>query len=184
MDASELKKGMYIEFKDGIWNAVDTQFVFPGKGNAFVRTRLKNAESGKVVDHTFKANESVTKVETETANAQYLYFDGANHVFMDNGTYDQFEISEDALGDKVQYLSDGLTVLILKLDGHPLNVELPKKLKLKVVMAPPGVKGDSASGATKVVELETGMKVSAPLFIKEGDEIMVNTEDGSYVERV
>lgn len=184
MNVSDIQKGTYLKFKQGIWVVTDFQHVFPGKGNAFVRTKLKNLESGKALEHTFKVVETVEKANVEHSDAQYLYNDGTNYVFMDNESYEQFEIAADVIEDITKYLVDGQEVLIVKLDGQPLTISLPKKIQLKVVEAPPGVKGDSTSGATKMVELETGVKLSVPLFIKENDVIVINTESGDYVERV
>lgn len=184
MNVSDIQKGTYIKFKHGIWVVTDFQHVFPGKGNAFVRTKLKNLESGKALEHTFKVVEKVEKADVEHSDAQYLYNDGTNYVFMDNSTYEQFEMPKESIEDIAGYLVDEQQVLIVKLDGQPLTISLPKKIQLKVIEAPPGVKGDSTSGATKMVTLETDMKISVPLFIKEGDVIVINTESGNYVERV
>lgn len=185
MNVNDIQKGTYLKFKEGIWVVTDFQHVFPGKGNAFVRTKLKNLQTGKALEHTFKVVETVESANVEHSNAQYLYNDGTNFVFMDNDSYEQFELSAETLGEDVtNYLVDGQEVVLVKLDGQPINVSLPKKIQLKVVEAPPGVKGDSTSGATKMVTLETGAKLSVPLFINEGDIIVINTEGGNYVERV
>lgn len=184
MNVSDFKKGVYIDFKDGVWQVIEFQHVFPGKGNAFVRTKLKNAQTGKVIENTFKANDTVGDVHVETSDAQFLYKDGTKYAFMDQKTYEQFEFSEEEIGDMKNYLTDGQDVIILKESGTPINISLPKKLELKVVQAPPGVKGDSATAATKQCTLETGLVINTPLFINEGDIVVVNTETGDYVERV
>lgn len=183
MFTQDFKKGTYIGFKDGVWQIVDFQHVNPGKGSAFVRTKLKEAQSGKVVEHTFKAGEQVGDVNIETNDAEYLYNDGTNYVFMDNATYEQHEVKKEDIEDITGYLKENQQVLLLKLDGTPINIQLPKKIKLDVIQAPPGVKGDSTGSVTKTVTLETGMTVQAPLFIKEGDTLVINTETGDYVER-
>lgn len=150
MNVNDIQKGTYLKFKEGIWVVTDFQHVFPGKGNAFVRTKLKNLESGKALEHTFKVVETVEGANVETSDAQYLYSDGENYVFMDNETYEQFEMTKERLGEDItNYLVDGQNVLIVKLDGQPLSISLPKKIQLKVVEAPPGVKGDSTSEQLK-----------------------------------
>jgi elongation factor P len=141
-------------------------------------------ESGKALEHTFKINETIEKANIETTNAQYLYNDGTNYVFMDNSTYEQFELADDLIGDMKGYMVDDMGVMLVKHDGQPISVRVPQKVQLKVVEAPPGVKGDSSAGATKQVTLETGIHLQVPLFIKEDDVIVVNTETGDYVERV
>lgn len=183
MNTNDFKKGVYIRFKNSVWQVIDFQHVFPGKGNAFVKTKLKNMETAKVLENTFKAGENVANANVETTDAQFMYKDGKTYVFMDNTTYEQFELSEDEIKDLVKYLIDGQKVLIIKENDIPLNISLPKKIQLKVVEAPPGVKGDSAGGATKQVKLETSIFISVPLFIKEGDVLVINTESGEYVER-
>ncbi len=184
MNVNDIQKGVYLKFKDQIWQVIDFQHVFPGKGNAFVRTKLKNLETGKVLEQTFKVGETVEKADVEITDAQFLYESGGKYFFMDNSTYEQFEIEKDKIENLLKFLKDDQEVLLVKHQGIPINITLPKKIKLKVVEAPPGVKGDSASSATKTVKLETGYNLNVPLFINEGDEIIVNTETGEYVERV
>ncbi len=170
---------------DGEINLVtDFQHVNPGKGAAFVRTKMRNIRTGKTMDRTFKSNESVDFVRVERRKLQYLYAAGEMRAFMDNSSYEQMEINESLLGDKKNYLKEGMEVMVVSHDGTPLSVELPRKVAYKVIEAPPGVKGDTASGnVTKEVTLENNLKVQAPLFIKEGEEIIINTETGEYVER-
>ncbi len=183
-DTTAIKKDAFIMFKDAVHQVVDFQHVNPGKGSAFVRTRLRNVQNGKVIDNTFKVSESVEPVDLERSNMQYLYSDDAGYHFMDNETYEQLQISAELIGDKGQYLTEGQEVIVMMHDGQPLTVDLPKKLKLKVVEAMPAEKGDSAQGrVTKEVTLETGMKVQVPLFIKQDDVVVINTETGDYVER-
>ncbi|HOX96986.1 MAG TPA: elongation factor P [bacterium] len=184
ISTADFKNGMYIIFKDDINQIVEFQHVNPGKGSAFVRTRLKSLKSGKVVEFTFKSGEMVQEANVETSDAQYLFNDGKNYVFMDNNTFDQFEMPHDSLEYEGKYLTEGLQVLILKRNDIPLSIRLPRKMQLKVVSAPPGVKGDTATSASKSVTLENGLEVMTPLFVKEGDVIVINTDSGEYVERV
>lgn len=181
---SDIRRDTFIMFNGAICAVTDFQHVNPGKGSAFVRTKLKNVQTGKTLEHTFKVGENVDVVDLERTAMQYLYKDANNYYFMDNGTYEQIGLSADLVGDKGQYLKEGQEVSVSMHEGSPLTVELPKKLTFKVTESMPGVKGDTASGrVTKEATLETGMKVAVPLFVKEGDMVVVNTETGEYVER-
>lgn len=183
-DTTDLKRDAFIMFKDGICAVVDFQHVNPGKGSAFVRTRLKNVQTGKVLEHTFKAGEAIDLVELDRANMQYLYKDENSFQFMDNSSFEQHGMSLDLVGDKGLYLKEGQEVAVLLHGETPLSIDLPKKLTFKVTEAMPAEKGDSAQGrVTKEVTLETGMKLAVPVFVKEGDMVVVNTETGEYVER-
>jgi elongation factor P len=154
-----------------------------GRGGAVMRTKLKNLLSGVIIDYTFTGAEKVEEAEMSKSHAQYLYREGAEYQFMDNATYDQFFLSEDVLGSMTKYLVEGTEVSILNWNGRPINIEIPVKVTLTVTDAPPGLKGDTASGGDKVVTLETGLQVTTPLFVKTGDRIIVNTEKGIYVSR-
>lgn len=183
-DTTAIKKDVFINFKDVVHVVTDFQHVNPGKGSAFVRTKLKNVQTGKTADHTFKSGESVDVVDLDRATMQFLYKDGSGYSFMDNETYEQATIPTDLLEEQGGYLKEGTEVTVLSNEGVHLSVILPKKLTLKVVEAAPAVKGDTASGnVKKEVKLETGMTLQVPIFIKEGDEVVVNTESGEYVER-
>ena len=184
INTSDFKNGLYIMFKDNINQITEFQHVSPGKGGSFVRTKLKNLKTGKVVEHTFKSGESVEEASIETSNSQFLYDDGKFYVFMDNNSFEQFEIPHDVLEEESKYFVEGLELLLLKKDGVPVTVRLPRKMELKVSSAPPGVKGDTATSATKQIVLENGMEINAPLFIKDSDSIVINTDTGEYVERV
>jgi elongation factor P len=184
ISTADFKNGMYVIFKDDINQIVEFQHVNPGKGSAFVRTRLKSLKNGKVVEFTFKSGEMVQEANVETSDANFLFDDGKNYVFMDNNTFDQFEILHENLEYEGKYLTEGLQVLILKRNDIPLSVRLPRKMQLKVVNAPPGVKGDTATSASKMVTLENGLEIMTPLFVKEGDVVVINTDTGEYVERV
>ncbi len=171
-------------FKGAVHVVTDAQHVNPGKGSAFVRAKLKNVQTGKTLENTFKVSESVETVELDRMNMQYLYKDANNYYFMDNSTFEQVGIPADMLGDRGLYLKEGQEVSVLMYEGRALSVDLPKKLTFKVVEAMPAVKGDTASGrVTKECTLETGMKIHVPLFVEQGDLIVVNTETGEYVER-
>lgn len=183
-DTTSLKKDAFIRFRGEICVVTESQHINPGKGSAFVRAKLKNVQTGKTVENTFKVGESVEVVELDRATMQYLYKDGDNYYFMDNATFEQMGVSAGLLEDKGQYLKEGQEVNVLMHQGQALSVDLPKKLTFKVVEAMPAVKGDTASGrVTKECTLETGMKLQVPLFIEQGDLIIVNTETGEYVER-
>lgn len=183
-DTSSIKKDVFIMWNGAPHAVVDFQHVNPGKGSAFVRTRLKNVQTGKVLEHTFKVGEAIDLADMERVTMQYLYKDADNYYFMDNASFEQHSISADMLGERGQYMKEGQEVMVLMHEGQTMSVELPKKLTLKVTESAPSVKGDTASGrVTKEATLETGMKVAVPMFIKEGDMVVLNTETGEYVER-
>ena len=180
---TNIVKGIAIDFKHGTWLIAEAQFVNPGKGSAFTRTKIKNLKTGQVIEHTFRSGESVEMVDVQRKKAQFLYSDGTSYNFMDNENYEQFSLEEDAIGNGTKYLIDGTEVYILYIDGTPISVQLPPKMAFKVASTPPGVRGDTATGGSKEATLETGTVVKVPLFIKEGESIMVNTEDGSYISK-
>jgi len=167
-----------------LWVVVEKQFVSPGKGSAFYRVKLKSMGTGKVVEHTFKSGENVDMVHVQNQNMQYLYREGAQYALMDTETYDQLLVNADILGDDVRFLKEGLNVVAKVYEGRVVAVDLPKKITYEVVEAEHAVKGDTASGnVTKTVKLENGLEIQAPLFIKQGEQVIVNTETGQYVER-
>lgn len=181
---NEISKETVLRLNGEIYLVTEFQHVNPGKGAAFVRTRLRGIKTGKTMEMTFKSNESVDIVEVERRRMQYLYNNGEMYTFMDNSTYEQLDINADLLGEKKEFLKEGLEVMVIKFEGVPLSIQLPNKVVYKVTQAEPGVKGDTASGnVTKEATLETGYIIRVPLFIKEGEEIIVNTETGLYVER-
>ncbi|MBI4457569.1 elongation factor P [Candidatus Uhrbacteria bacterium] len=184
MDTSSIKKDLVIMFKDAPHFVVDFQHVNPGKGSAFVRTRLKNVQTGKVFEHTYKSGEAIDVVELQRSPMQYLYKDADNFYFMDNSSFEQVGVPAALVAEKGNYLKEGQEATVLLYEGAPLSIDLPKKLTFKITEAAPGVKGDTASGrVTKEATTETGLKVAVPLFVKEGDAIIINTETGEYVER-
>ncbi len=181
---AQFKKGIFIEFRGEPNQITDMQFVNPGKGSAFVRTKLKSIKTGKVVEFTFKSGESAVEVSVETHEMQYLYQEGENYVFMDNQSYEQYQLPKDMLGDFVNYLKPNDVYQVLIHGEEPLGVRFPKKVWLKVIEAEEGARGNTVSGGgTKIVTVETGLKVTAPLFIKNGDTIGIDPETGEYLER-
>ncbi len=183
-DTTDFRKGLKIEYKGEPYIIVDFQHVKPGKGVAFVKTRLKNLITGNVIDEVFRSGDKVGKPDLEEKHAQYLYKDGTSYYFMDTETYDQFFIEENILGDTRFYLKENIEVDILFYKERPISVELPNFVELKVTETDPGIKGDTVSGGSKPAITETGLKVQVPLFINEGDIIKVDTRSGEYIERV
>ena len=182
---NDLKNGMVLRIEGQLWAVVEFQHVKPGKGPAFVRTKLRNVESGKNVDKTFNAG---TKVETATVDRrtfQYLYNDGSNFVFMDVADFDQVEVGPEIIGDGAGFLLENQEVILATNEGRVLFVELPPSVELVISYTEPGVMGDSATGRTKPATLETGAEIQVPLFIEQGEKIKVDTrEGGSYLSRV
>lgn len=181
---SDIRKGAVIKQANDLYVVVEFQAVNPGKGAAFTRTRMKGLGSGKVIEVTYKSGESVDIVSVPFQTMQYLYKSGDNFAFMNNSTYEQIEMNADLIGDDAKYLKEGLEVIIGVYEERPVSIQLPKKIQYKVVEAPPAVRGDSAAGnVTKEITLDNGLKIQAPIFIKEGEEILVNTETGEYSAR-
>jgi elongation factor P len=181
---NDLKNGMVLNIDGQLWSVVEFQHVKPGKGPAFVRTKLKNVESGKTVDKTFNAG---TKVETATVDRrtmQYLYNDGTSYVFMDTGTYDQLEISPEVVGNARNFLLENHEAIVATNEGRVLFIELPASVELEITFTEPGLAGDSATGRTKPATLETGHEIQVPLFINQGERVKVDTRDSSYLGRV
>ena len=181
---NDLKNGMVLNLEGQLWAVVEFQHVKPGKGPAFVRTKLKSIESGKVVDKTFNAG---TKVETATVDRrdmQYLYNDGTSYVFMDVQTYDQLEVPREAMGSAVDFLLENQNAVVATNEGRVLYVELPASVELVIEHTDPGLQGDRSSGGTKPARLETGREIQVPLFLTTGEKVKVDTRDGSYLGRV
>ena len=181
---SDFKNGLKIEVAGEPYTIVNFQHVKPGKGGAFVRTKIKNLRNGKIVDKTFRAGEKVGEPDVEDRNMQYLYFDGDQLIFMDTETYDQFPFSVEQVGEARKYLTENLDVVVLFWNNKPINVELPPFIEAAISQCDPGMKGDTAQGGTKPATLETGAVLQVPLFLKEGERIRVDTRTGAYVERV
>jgi len=184
LNLSEIKTGKYIVFNEEPYVVLYHEHSKTGRAGAVLRTKIKSLLNGAVIEKTFQGADKINEADISKSKAQYLYREGKEYFFMDNATFDQFNLSQEVLGDMPFYLVEGMEVTILNFNSNPINVEIPVKVKLKVVEAPPGIKGDTVSTGGKVVTLETGLKVSAPLFINEGDEIIVNTEKNEYVSRV
>ena len=184
-DTSDFRNGLTLVWNNDLWSIIEFQHVKPGKGGAFVRTKLKNVKNGKVVDNTFRAGEKVKTARVERRKCQFLYEDDLGLHFMNTETYEQFSLPVDMV-DRRQYIKDGANVDILfhAETEKPLTTEIPTNVELLVQETEPGIKGDTATGATKPATMESGAIVNVPLFINEGDTIRVNTENGSYVTRV
>lgn len=184
ISTGDFQKGMFIEFRGEPHQIVDFEFYNPGKGSAVVRTKLKNLKNQKVLDFTFKSGETVEEVSVEVREMQYLYKTGDSYIFMNPVTFDQINLSIDKLHGFHKFIKEGETYQIILHDGRPLAIRYPKKVKLLVREAEEAVKGNTVSAAKKTVLVETGVKVNVPLFIKEGDMIVVDSETGEYVERI
>jgi elongation factor P len=184
VSTNNFKNGMAISHKGKLWIIVEFQHVKPGKGGAFVRTKLKEVSTGRVVEETFRAGEKVEDVRMEMRQLQYLYTDGDTFHFMDNDTYEQFELSRDFVGEAARWLKDGDAVSILVAGGEMMGVEPPMFVELEVVDTEPGFKGDTVQGGTKLATLETGAVVQVPMFVNAGDTLRIDTRDGHYVTRV
>ncbi len=184
ISTAQFRNGMHIELEGQVWRIVEFQHVKPGKGGAFVRTKLKNAASGSVVDRTFRAGEKMPRVHTETKNVQYLYDSGDEVVFMDSETFEQLALPRGEMADELEFLQPASTVMLLTLDGKPSGIELPTSVELEVVDTEPGVKGDTVSNVMKAATLETGAVIQVPLFVTVGDRIKVDTRERRYISRV
>ena len=180
---ADFRKGLKVEIDGKPYTIVESQHVKPGKGGAFVRTRLKNLETGQVLEQTFRSGAKVERPDLEEKNMQYLYQEGDQFVFMDNQTYEQIYISREFLGDALNYMQPNIEVDVLYFNGRPIGVELPTFVILTITHCEPGMKGDTAAGATKPATLETGHVVQVPLFINEGDSLKIDTRSGEYMER-
>ncbi len=181
---SDFRNGMVIRFREGLWSIVEFQHVKPGKGGAFVRTKLKNVESGRVVEETFRAGERVEDIRLERRDFQYLYREGSFFTFMNLETYEQIHIAQEQLGDVPLYLKEGEKVILVLHDERSLAVEPPYTVELRVDKTDPGLRGDTAQGGTKPATMETGLVIQVPLFIEEGEVLKVDTRTGKYISRV
>jgi elongation factor P len=182
---NDVKKGTVINYKGELWVVVDFQRVSPGKGGSFVRTKMKSLKSGKVNEINFKAAEQLVFESVQHMKMQYLYTDGNLYTFMDNTSYEQFTVSKSEIEDEEKYLKEGLEVTVTIHNDNPIGITLPMKIQYKIAYTEPAVKGDSSSGnVTKEAELDNGLKAKVPIFINQGDEIMINTGTGEYSERV
>ncbi|GAA1257070.1 MULTISPECIES: elongation factor P [Oryzihumus] len=181
---NDLKNGMVLNIDGQLWSVVEFQHVKPGKGPAFVRTKLKAVLSGKVVDKTFNAGTKVETANVDKRDMQYLYKDGSDFVFMDGSTYDQIHVSEDIVGKSADFMLENQEAIVATHDGVPLYVELPASVVLEITYTEPGLQGDRSTGGTKPATLETGAQIAVPLFLETGTKVKVDTRDGSYLGRV
>jgi elongation factor P len=183
-DTSDFKNGLVLKIDGQLQQIIEFQHVKPGKGPAFVRTKLKNVVSGKTVDKTFNAGVKVETATVDRRDMTYLYHDGTDYVFMDGETYDQIAISEQTIGDSARFLLENMAVQVATHEGEPLYVELPVTVELEVKHTDPGLQGDRSTGGTKPATLETGAEINVPLFINTGDKLKVDSRDGNYLGRV
>ncbi|MDN7240494.1 elongation factor P [Planococcus sp. N028] len=183
ISVNDFKTGMTIEVDNAIWRVMEFQHVKPGKGAAFVRTKLRNLRTGSVTEKTFRAGEKVAKAQIDNRKMQYLYASGDSHAFMDSETYDQIELPEKSIEYELKFLQENMEVQVIQFQGEVLGVELPNSVVLEVAETDPGIKGDTASGGSKPAKLSTGLVVQVPFFINEGDKLIINTTDSSYVSR-
>ncbi len=184
MDTSDIRKGLKMMVDNQPYLVVDFQFVKPGKGQAFTRVKVKNMATGAVLERTYKSGEKIEIADVEERKLQYIYPEGTDFVFMDEATGEQITVSGDIVGEQSQWMSDGMAVEVTLFKGAPIGVAVPAHVTLQITGSEPGVKGDTASGATKPATLSTGAVVNVPLFINEGEWIKVDTREGCYLERV
>lgn len=183
VSVNDFKTGLTIEVDGEIYTVLDFQHVKPGKGAAFVRSKLKNLRNGNIVERTFRAGEEVDRAHVENRTMQYLYNSGNEYTFMDNETYDQITLDRSQIEWELNFLLENMNVQIASYEGEIIGINLPNSVELKVVETEPGVKGNTATGATKKAKLETGLNVQVPLFINEGDVLLIDTRDGKYLSR-
>ncbi|MCR6494610.1 elongation factor P [Cellulomonas sp. P24] len=181
---NDLKNGIVLKIDGQLWTVIEFQHVKPGKGGAFVRTKLKSVLSGKVVDKTFNAGLKVETANVDKRDMQYLYKDGTDFIFMDTSTFDQLPVPEATVGDAANFLLENQNALVATNEGVPLYVELPPSVVLEITYTEPGLQGDRSTGGTKPATVETGYEIQVPLFIEAGTRVKVDTRDGSYLGRV
>ena len=181
---NDLKNGTVLKIDGQLWTVVEFQHVKPGKGGAFVRTKLKNVLSGKVVDKTFNAGLKIETANVDKRDMQYLYKDGTDFIFMDTSTYDQLPVAETVVGDAANFLLENQSAMVATNEGVPLYVELPPSVVLMLTYTEPGLQGDRSTGGTKPATLETGYEIQVPLFLESNTKVKVDTRDGSYLGRV
>ncbi|MBS6029034.1 MAG: elongation factor P [Negativicoccus succinicivorans] len=183
ISSNDFRPGVTIEIDNQVWQVVDFQHVKPGKGAAFVRAKIKNLQTGAVIERTFNAGEKLPKAQVDRRPMQYLYADGDSFHFMDTETYDQVMLTKDHLTEALNFLKENMEITVLFFNGTIIGVELPNSVDLTVVETDPGIRGDTATGGTKPAKLETGYVVKVPMFINEGDVLRIDTRSGAYIER-
>ncbi|MFB4210918.1 elongation factor P [Shouchella sp. 1P09AA] len=183
ISVNDFKTGLTIEVDNGIWQVMEFQHVKPGKGAAFVRSKLRNLRTGSVQERTFRAGEKVAKAHIENRRMQYLYESGDMHTFMDNETYEQLELPTKQIEHELKFLKENMEVHVITFESETLGVEVPNTVTLEVTETEPGIKGDTASGGTKPATVETGLTVQVPFFVNQGDKLIIDTRNSSYVSR-
>ena len=183
ISVNDFKTGLTIEVDNGIWRVIDFQHVKPGKGAAFVRSKLRNLRTGAIQEKTFRAGEKVSKAQIDNRKMQYLYASADQHIFMDTESYEQFEMSASSIEHELKFLKENMEIAIMLYHGETIGIELPNSVVLEVTETEPGIKGDTSSGGTKSATLQTGLTVQVPFFINQGDKLTINTTDSSYVSR-
>ena len=183
ISSNDFRPGVSIELDGGVWKVVEFLHVKPGKGSAFVRTKLKNVQTGNVVERTFRAGETVPQANLEKSTMQHTYKEGDDYVFMDMESFEEGRLSAAQIGDRVKYLKEGMEVNVIRWNTQVIGVELPNSVVLEVIQTDPGVKGDTATGGSKPAIVETGAQVMVPLFISIGERIKINTTDDKYIGR-
>ncbi|NEQ41244.1 MAG: elongation factor P [Okeania sp. SIO3I5] len=183
ISSNDLRPGTTIELDGSVWRVVEFLHVKPGKGSAFVRTKIKNAQNGNVVERTFRAGETIPQANLDKREMQHTYKDGDQFVFMDMETYEESSLSAEQIGERVKYLSEGMEVSVTKWGEQVIEVELPNSVVLEVIETDPGVKGDTATGGSKPAIVETGAQIMVPLFISKGERIKIDTRDDKYLGR-
>ncbi|GBG95066.1 translation elongation factor P [Ligilactobacillus salitolerans] len=183
ISVNNFKTGLTVEIDGELWRVVEFQHVKPGKGSAFVRSKLKNLRTGALQEKTFRGGEKINQAQIDRKKMQYLYADGNNYVFMDTTTYEQLELPAERIQDELKYLKENMVVSIIMYGSETLGVELPNTVDLVVSATEPGIKGDTASGGSKPATMETGLVVQVPFFVNEGDTLTINTADGTYISR-
>jgi elongation factor P len=184
ISTSDFKNGLTIEYEGNVFQIIDFQHVKPGKGGAFVRSRLKNLQNGNTIEKTWRAGDKMDSALVERRNVDYLYRDGTDLVFMDMEDFEQMTLPAAQIGDAVNFLKENTTVQLTQWKGKLLGIELPQTLEYVITQSDPGVRGDTAQGGSKPATLETGAVVTVPLFVNEGEKIRVDTRTGQYIERV
>ncbi|MEW9677507.1 elongation factor P [Lentibacillus sp. L22] len=183
ISVNDFKTGLTIEVDNDIWQVMEFQHVKPGKGAAFVRSKLRNLRNGNIQEKTFRGGEKVNTAHVETKKMQYLYASGDTHAFMDTNTYEQIELQTSQIEYELQFMKENMEVSVITYEGEVLGVQLPNNVELEVTETEPGIKGDTASGGSKPATLETGLIVQVPFFVNKGDVLVINTSDGKYVSR-
>lgn len=184
ISTNDFRVGLTIELDGEVWQVMEFQHVKPGKGAAFVRSKLRNLRNGNIQERTFRAGEKVPRAHVETRQMQYLYESGGEYTFMDNETYEQVSLPRERLEQEVKFLKENMNVNLVIYKGETIGIQLPNTVELEVVETEPGIKGDTATGGSKPAKLETGLVVQVPLFVQEGDRLIIDTRSGEYVSRV